>query len=177
MLAKELESLIAPMRERYIDLMAKPDLIEDVLLDGAKKARAISEPFIREIRQAVGLRTFHAIGAGADTQSKKKESKKSSKLPRFVSFKDDTGQFMFRLISTDGEELLRSVSFPNPKIAGQAIKTLQNDTNAIQFKLHDGLYQLSINEQLLAIAVDESKEEADNWKAKFLNQLSLFNTK
>lgn len=176
MLAKELESLIAPMRERYIDLMAKPDLIEDVLLDGAKKARAISEPFIREIRQAVGLRTFHAIGA--DAQSKKKESKKtSSKSPRFVSFKDDTGQFMFRLISTDGEELLRSVSFPNPKIAGQAIKALQSDPNTIQFELHDGLYQLSINEQLLATAVDDSKGEADNWKAKFLNQLNLFSTK
>ena len=174
MLANELETIISPMRERYVELMAKPELIEDVLMAGAEKARKISQPFTQEIRQAVGLRRFHAIRS--DNQSKAKEAgtKKSLKTPRFISFKDEMGQFMFRLISTEGEELLRSVSFPNPKIAGQEIKALQSDLGAIAFELVGDIYHLSLNDQLVALAVDESGVGADIWKAKLLNQLALF---
>lgn len=174
MLGEELETIIAPMRERYVTLMAKPELIEEILLEGAEKARKISQPFMQEIRQAVGLRRFHAISADTQTQSQSKSTKKSTKMPRFVSFKEDAGQFMFRLISSEGEELLRSVSYPNPKMAGQAIKALQSDPAAIQFALIDGIYHLSLNDQLLAIAADEAEVGAEAWKAKLLSQLALF---
>ena len=174
MLTGELEAIIAPMRERYVELMAKPELIEDVLLQGAEKARKISQPFIQEIRQAVGLRRFHAISTDSNQKSTEKTSKKSAKTPRFISFKDDTGQFMFRLMSTEGEEILRSVSFPNPKIAGQEIKALQSNPADIQFELIDGVYHLSLNDHLVAIAVDEAESGAELWKAKLLNQLALF---
>ncbi|MFZ2312263.1 MAG: tryptophan--tRNA ligase [Methylobacter sp.] len=46
---------ITPARERYDALMQAPDHIEDELQDGAKKARAISVPFIKELRKAVGI--------------------------------------------------------------------------------------------------------------------------
>ena len=46
---------IAAARERYDALMEKPDHIEEQLQEGAKKARAISVPFIQELRQAVGI--------------------------------------------------------------------------------------------------------------------------
>lgn len=174
MLGEELETLIAPMRERYVELMAKPELIEEILLEGAEKARKISQPFMQEIRQAVGLRRFHAISTDAQEQAKAKSAKKSVKMPRFVSFKDDVGQFMFRLLSAEGEELLRSVSFSHPKIAGQEIQALQSNPEAIQYDLVDGVYQLSINDQLVAIAVDETQIGADAWKTKFLSQLALF---
>lgn len=174
MLGNELETIIAPMRERYVELMAKPEQIEEILLAGAEKARKISQPFIQEIRQAVGLRRFHAIGSETPNKVTEKTTKKSVKTPRFVSFKDDTGQFMFRLISTEGEELLRSVSFPNPQIAGQEIKALQSDPGAIEFTLVDDFYQLSLNGQLVAVAVDETEVGAEVWKAKLLNQLALF---
>jgi tryptophanyl-tRNA synthetase len=46
---------IAPARERYEALLQAPDHIEQQLQEGAEKARAISIPFIREIRKAVGI--------------------------------------------------------------------------------------------------------------------------
>lgn len=51
-----IESELAPMRERYETLIARPDDIDDVLLDGARKARAIAIPFMEQLRAAVGLR-------------------------------------------------------------------------------------------------------------------------
>ena len=169
-----LENQIAPMRERYQALMANPQQIEEILQAGAQKARAYAQPFIQEIRQAVGLRRFRAIANDSSAKAHEKATKKSNKTPRFVSFKDETGQFMFRLISTEGEELLRSVSFPNPKIAGQEIKALQSEPSAIEFELVGEFYQLSLNGQLVALAVDEAGVGAETWKAKLLNQLALF---
>jgi tryptophanyl-tRNA synthetase len=47
---------LAPARSRYEELMAEPARIEDVLLDGARKARAWATPFLARIREAVGIR-------------------------------------------------------------------------------------------------------------------------
>jgi tryptophanyl-tRNA synthetase len=46
---------IAPARERYEALMQAPDHIELQLQEGARKARAISIPFLKELREAVGI--------------------------------------------------------------------------------------------------------------------------
>ncbi len=46
---------IAPARERYEALLQSPEHIEEQLQEGAKKARAISVPFIQELREAVGI--------------------------------------------------------------------------------------------------------------------------
>lgn len=46
---------ITPARERYDALLESPEHIEQELLDGAIKARAISEPFLKEIRKATGI--------------------------------------------------------------------------------------------------------------------------
>jgi tryptophanyl-tRNA synthetase len=43
-------------RAVYEQLIADPARIESRLLEGAEKARAIAAPFIRELRQAVGIR-------------------------------------------------------------------------------------------------------------------------
>ncbi len=47
---------LAPARERYLELIEKPALIEDELQAGADKARSYAEPFLQKIRYAVGLR-------------------------------------------------------------------------------------------------------------------------
>ncbi len=46
------------MRQEYERLLAAPDHVESVLQKGAQKARAISEPYMAEIRQAVGIRSL-----------------------------------------------------------------------------------------------------------------------
>jgi len=54
-LFEKINEQIAPARERYQALLAAPEHIEEQLQEGAKKARAISIPFIQEIRESVGI--------------------------------------------------------------------------------------------------------------------------
>ena len=116
-----LENLLAPMREKYFDLMANPGRIEEILQAGAAKARKLATPFMQELRQAVGLRNLEA-GSGAKAAQPKKEKGKGA---RFVSFRDEDGGFRFRLLAADGEELLLSQRFADPKEAGAAMRRLQ----------------------------------------------------
>ncbi len=45
----------APMRERRKQLIEKPQLVEDVLQDGAARARNVAQQTLQRVRQAVGL--------------------------------------------------------------------------------------------------------------------------
>jgi tryptophanyl-tRNA synthetase len=56
LLFERIDAEIAPARAEYERLMANPREIEDVLLQGAEKARAVSRPFLAEIRDKVGIR-------------------------------------------------------------------------------------------------------------------------
>ena len=52
---------ITPARERYEALMQAPEHIEEQLQEGANKARAVSVPFIKELRKAVGISSISKI--------------------------------------------------------------------------------------------------------------------
>jgi len=54
-LAESMNAYLAPFRERRAELDKHPDDIWDVLHDGAKRARAIAEQTMEEVRQAIGL--------------------------------------------------------------------------------------------------------------------------
>ena len=122
MLYERIEQDMAPMRDQYAELMAAPAQIEDILQAGAQKARRLSQPLMERLREAVGLRAQLSPTAAVTVGGAKKAS---GKRARFVSFRDATGQFRFRLLSADGQELLSSEGFDNPKAAGTAIKQLQ----------------------------------------------------
>lgn len=47
---------ISEARERYNELLSTPEIIEKTLREGAEKARAHSEPLLKKLRQAVGIR-------------------------------------------------------------------------------------------------------------------------
>ena len=49
------DTVLAEPRERYEELMAHPGRIDEVLAAGAEKARAMSRPFLAELRDAVGI--------------------------------------------------------------------------------------------------------------------------
>ena len=53
-----LDALLAPGREVYDRLIANPGDVEAELKRGAGRAREISEPLMRDIRQAIGLRAL-----------------------------------------------------------------------------------------------------------------------
>jgi tryptophanyl-tRNA synthetase len=119
-LFERVEAEVAPMRQRYDDLIAKPAAIDEILHEGARKARAIAVPKLAALRDAIGLRassspvakTAHVVKTPA------------GKAPRLASFRDAQG-FRFRLFSAEGEELLLSIAFDDPKAAGVVQKRLK----------------------------------------------------
>ena len=115
-----LDNELGESRERYHQLIERPADLEDILQHGAKKARAVATPFLNELREAVGLRSFVA-----QTQVAATSKKKAAKAARFVSFREDDGSFRFRLLAADGEQLLLSRHFADGKTAGQVTKQLQ----------------------------------------------------
>jgi tryptophanyl-tRNA synthetase len=56
LLFERIDAEIAPARAEFERLMANPREIEDVLRQGAEKARTVSRPFLAEIRDKVGIR-------------------------------------------------------------------------------------------------------------------------
>ncbi|GAB2555509.1 tryptophan--tRNA ligase [Rhodanobacter koreensis] len=121
-LYERIETDVAPMRERYEAFMADPAAIETILQQGAQKARAIATPKIAALRDALGLRS--ASTAVAVTRQPK-AAPRQDKMPRFASFRDTDGNFRFRLFSSEGEELLLSMPFADPKAAGALQKRLK----------------------------------------------------
>ncbi|WP_415761516.1 tryptophan--tRNA ligase [Pseudomonas sp. CP4] len=116
-----LDNELGEAREKYHHLIERPADLEDILQIGAKKARAVATPFLNELREAVGLRSFVSqVQVAATTK------KKAAKAARFVSFREDDGSFRFRLLAADGEQLLLSRNFADGKTAGQVTKQLQS---------------------------------------------------
>ncbi|MFC4763988.1 tryptophan--tRNA ligase [Dyella koreensis] len=161
-LFERIEADVAPMRESYDALIARPAQIEEILHEGARKARAIAAPKIAELRDAIGLRS--GVSTVVSAAVAKTESK-AGKLPRFASFRDADGSFRFRLFSADGEELLLSKSFADPKAAGMYQKrlkgpgamaaVLQVQPNALMLEL-DGEYVATTPEYRDEQARDEA---------------------
>jgi tryptophanyl-tRNA synthetase len=50
---------------------------------------------------------------------------RAERVARLASFRDDEGRFRFRLFSAEGEELLLSVPFADPKAAGASQKRMK----------------------------------------------------
>jgi tryptophanyl-tRNA synthetase len=121
-LFERIEADVAPMRERYEALMADPAAIEAVLQQGAQKARAIAAPKVVALREVLGLRAMTTAPAPTALP---KAAPKQGKMPRFASFRDADGNFRFRLFSAEGEELLLSKPFADPKAAGALQKQLK----------------------------------------------------
>ncbi|MFC4726775.1 tryptophan--tRNA ligase [Coralloluteibacterium thermophilus] len=119
-LAERIEREVAPMREKYAALMARPDDIEDVLRAGAARARALATPLLEGIRLAVGLGPLSAgVAAGG-------EGARGGALPSVKQYREDDG-FHFKLVDGDGRVLLTSVAFPAPRDCGQALARLRRD--------------------------------------------------
>jgi tryptophanyl-tRNA synthetase len=54
-LAQRVLAFFAPMRELRVELEQRPGDVEDVLADGARRARAVAAPILAEARDAAGL--------------------------------------------------------------------------------------------------------------------------
>jgi tryptophanyl-tRNA synthetase len=119
LLFERLDREITPMREVYDELIRDPARIEKTLLAGAEKARAIATPFTARLRHAVGLRPLQAAESGKTTKTNKVAA------PSFKQYREQDGQFYFKLLDAHGKLLLQSSGFASPRDAGVCIKALQ----------------------------------------------------
>jgi len=126
------------MRERYAELVAHPERIEETLIEGALKARAVAAPLLRELREAVGLRRMVAVGAQpsasivASTTASAALTvgatvKAKAALPMFKQYREADGRFYFKLAAADGRLLLQSAAFDAGRDAGQWVARLKAD--------------------------------------------------
>jgi tryptophanyl-tRNA synthetase len=139
-----LDGELGEARERYHGFMERPADLEDILLAGAEKARRVATPFLGELREAVGLRSFRSTVQSADSGKKK-----VTKGARFVSFREDDGSFRFRLLAADGEQLLLSRNFADGKAAGAVSKQLQQG-GALDLRVEDDRFSLWLDDACVA---------------------------
>ena len=120
MLLERIDQDIAPMRDKYQELMADPAKIEAILQAGASKATALSAPLMNELRHAVGLRKL----APPTVVAAKPKSVKIA-VPTFKQYLEADGKFYFKMISSKGKPLLQSSAFATPQDAAVAISLMQ----------------------------------------------------
>ena len=116
-----IDEQIAPMRERYETLIARPAEIEDVLQAGAAKARAVAAPLLERLREAVGLRRFRAQAAMPQAS----DAAAAEAMPLFKQYREADGRFSFKLTDGDGRLLLQGDQYASPRDAGQRIAALK----------------------------------------------------
>ena len=55
-LARAMNTLLAPMRERRREVMARPDRVREILIEGSRTARGVAQTTMERVREAVKLR-------------------------------------------------------------------------------------------------------------------------
>jgi tryptophanyl-tRNA synthetase len=98
--------------------VSHPQELEDVLQAGAEKARARAVPLMRELRDAVGLRSLATVAGST------KKDKKAS-VPSFKQYREADGLFYFKFTDAQGRVLVQSKGFASPREAGQCIASMK----------------------------------------------------
>lgn len=149
-LFERIDREIAPMRATYDELMSHPERIEAILQAGARKARALSTPFMAQLRQCVGLRSLSEQAAPPPPAP----ASTKTALPSLKQYKDKDGLFYFKLLSPQGEVLLQSKGFGNPREASQIVTKLRSGDVGVlsqysdQLSLDSGTSSLELTQAL-----------------------------
>ncbi len=121
-LFERIDREIAPLRERYDTLIARPADIEAILRDGAHRLRErYVQPRLRALREAVGLRDLSQVTAGPA-----KKAARSGAAPAFKQYRERDGRFYFKLVEGD-RVLLQSEGHESARTAGQLIARLKQE--------------------------------------------------
>ena len=153
-LFERIDAEVAPMRERYEALMARPAEIEATLRDNARRLRAQhATPRLHDLRDAVGLRDLSvaAVDAKADGRAR-------AGLPAFKQYRETDGKFYFKLGEAD-RVLLQSEGYDAPRDAGQkvaALKAGRIDEAALSSWLAGDATPAEVREALARIAEAEA---------------------
>ena len=78
-------------------------------------------PFLKTLREAVGLRPYTNTATTAVAKTEK------AALPVFKQYREADGRFYFKLLSAGGELLLQSSGFEQGRDAGQWVARLKRE--------------------------------------------------
>lgn len=127
MLFERIEKEIAPMRERYHNLMENPARVEEILAEGGVRARQFSKPYMEELRHAVGLRSL-------SLPTKRIAEDQTADVPVqtsvvFKQYRESDGLFYFKLAidNRKGDLLLQSRGFKSGRDAGERVGAFKRD--------------------------------------------------
>ena len=153
-LLERIDVEVAPLRERYEALVADPAAIERQLREGAARLREeVAQPFMRELRAAVGLQDLSVPLAGRDAPAEAAPAAP----PQFKQYREDDGRFYFKLV--DGDRLLlQGAGHASPRDAGRLIAALKRDAGAGLRHAGSGMVHLGervVGELGEAVAVEE----------------------
>lgn len=170
-LYERLDGHLAPMRERYEALMARPDDLEATLQAGAAKARAIATPLLRELRAAVGIRPLAVAGmARREADATEAPGRGAArKLPGFKQYREADGRFHFKLVDAEGRVLVQGEAQASPREAGALIARLKVGAAALDCaaegvlrladqpvgRLGEGVELAEVREALAALATPD----------------------
>ena len=126
-LFERIDHELAPQRERYEALIATPAKIEDALLAGAERARALSRPFVERLRHAVGLRSLRS-GIGTTVAETKSEQAEKPALQPVVFREADA--FAFKVLDAKRDVLATQGGFADPKAAMAAARAAMESLNS-----------------------------------------------
>ncbi len=150
-LLQRIDQDLAPLRDQYHSLVSHPAKIEALLQAGAAKARARATPLLRELRHAVGLRRLAAPSAATPAQKSTKTT-----LASFKQYREQDGQFHFKLVSDSGKLLLQSQGFAQARDAALAISALRQQGAAALASLADQLqFADNVHSAEVAAALDQ----------------------
>ncbi|MBE2210483.1 MAG: tryptophan--tRNA ligase [Xanthomonadaceae bacterium] len=151
-LFERVDAEIAPMREKYEALIARPADIEDILRDGASRLGArYAMPALATLRDAVGLRDLSTAAIKAAPERREKRA-----MPMFKQYRENDGKFYFKLMQGE-RELLVSRGFDSPREAGQQVALMKAGGA-------DGDYTLGENVSMdeVAAALAEFRDDAQD---------------
>ncbi len=118
-LFERIDTELAPMRERYDALIARPGEIEDILHAGAARARTLATPFIAQLRHAAGLRDLRATASNTSAGESTKAEKPALQP---VVFRE-ADAFAFKVLDAKKTVLATQGGFADPKAAMAAARS------------------------------------------------------
>ena len=155
-----IEAHVGPMRAAYAELMAHPERIEAVLQAGATKARQTATPFIKELRQAVGLRAMVAVA-----QPQAQAATEKVALPLIKQYREADGLFYFKLTDAHQHLLLQSTGLADGREAGNWVKRLKSEGDAVLAEAPvvraDGVSAEAVSSALAALVEATQAAEAE----------------
>lgn len=125
-LFERLDAELAPMRERYDALVAKPGDLEDILHAGAARARKLAGPFLDTLRHAAGLR---GLRSGIEAAKKPAERAEKPALQPVVFRENDA--FAYKVLDAKRNVLKTQGGFADAKAAMAAAREAMEEISSV----------------------------------------------